>query len=133
MYFLSYVSQKSMDFPSIWLISKTLGLLCKRLPAQAPPKKFGLARLAPILLHNYTPPVCEKPRCTTPILSQNLSNFDIYFRATLTTEDIGIIRDGSKVCVGKDGETFRVLLVIPVPRSGLPIVGTFAISRSLYH
>ena len=64
---------------------------------------------------------------------KNLRNVDIYFRATLTTEDIGVIRDGSKVCVGKDGETFRVLLVIPVPRSGLPIVGTFAISRGLYH
>merc|ERR1712224_499776 len=50
-------------------------------------------------------------------------------RATLTTEDIGVMRDGSKVCVGKDGETFRVLLVIPVPRSGLPIVGTFAITN----
>jgi len=42
-------------------------------------------------------------------------------------EDIGVIRDGSKVCVGKDGETFRVLLLIPVPRSGVPIIGTFAI------
>lgn len=46
-------------------------------------------------------------------------------------EDIGVIRDGSKVCVGKDGETFRVLLLIPVPRSGVPIIGTFAISRDL--
>ena len=46
-------------------------------------------------------------------------------------EDIGVIRDGSKVWVGKDGETFRVLLLIPVPRSGVPIIGTFAISRDL--
>jgi len=59
----------------------------------------------------------------------NSSNFELHCRATLTTDDIGVIRDGSKLCVGKGGDTFRVLVVIPVPRSGVPVVGTFAITN----
>merc|ERR1712027_22251 len=50
-------------------------------------------------------------------------------QATLTAEDVGVTRDGNKVCVGNEGETFRALMVIPVPRNGVPLVGTFAIKN----
>ena len=54
-------------------------------------------------------------------------------QATLTAEDVGVTRDGNKVCVGNEGETFRALMVIPVPRNGVPLVGTFAIKNQGTH